>query len=357
MRLRFWVFSGVLCGALVLAGCSREPAGEAETALGAQSLPGPGAEQAEGASLTLQQTVECQTEVIMGDEQRRGNVQSQPIEAIAAKIPTEELIYWGAVGGGTYQMSAIGACEKMITKIVAERSAHVADNPYKVAEISGKIVSEIQDNARADIASDPFGVFNGIMKRRQAASAVYMPGPKGDFEKTADYEARIAREKAEFEKANSGKKITSSDIELVWVGLFGTPYLSTNNLYSQAELYNPDTEMLTVVVRPQVKHQVPVEKTTPGGGVRKELADRYPFEIPVKIKLTPDQAKKFFEEFEIRDLSDMTPVVALQMHNGTLTVKEVSLKYQYPDKWKDLGFTFDHIPVNQELSRNFLTGR
>lgn len=346
---------GVVCGALVLGGCSREPAGENDVAAEAQSLPADGAAQVAKVNETLPQTVDCLTEAIMVEGQGNDAVLQQPREPIEAQIPPAELVYWSA--GSGFSKVSTGSCEKLITKIVTERSSKVADNHYMVSEISIEAAEEIQDNAAADIVTDTFDVFNGVIKRRQEMSGVFKPAPKGSFEKTADYEARIAREKAEFERAHSGKSTTPRDVEQVWVGIFGTPYLSTNYIYSEADLYNPDTETLTLVIRPSAKQQVPVEKPKAGGGVRMELADRYPFDIPVKIKLTPEQAQKFFESIEIRDLSDMTPIVAMQMHNGTLTVKEVSLKYKYPDVWKDLGFTFDHIPVNQELSRSFLIGQ
>lgn len=353
MSLRFGIFGSVLCGALVLGGCSREPANEAEVATEAPNMQG--AAEVAKVNETLPQTVECLTEAIMVEGKGIDAEVQQTRESIAAKIPPAELVYWSE--GSGFSKVSTGSCEKLITKIVTERASEVADNHYVVAEITVQAAKEIQDNAAADIVTDTFDVFNGVIKRRQELSGVFKPVPKGSFEKTADYEARIAREKAEFEKAHSGKSIAPRDIEQVWVGIFGTPYLSTNYIYSEADLYNPDTEMLTLVIRPSAKQQVPVEKPKAGGGVRMELEDRYPFEIPVKIKLTPEQAQKFFESFEIRDLSDMTPVVALQMHNGTLTVKEVSLKYKYPDVWKDLGFTFDNIPVNQELSRTFLNER
>lgn len=355
MNRNFGTLVGVLCGALVLGGCSREPAGKAEAAAEEQSLPGAAAASAVKVNETLPQTVECLTEAILAQEPSIDAVMPQPREAISAQIPPAELVYWSE--GSGFSKVSTGSCEKLITKIVTERSSEVADNHYVVAEITIEASKEIQDSAAADIVTDTFDVFNGVIKRRQELSGVFKPAPKGSFEKTADYEARIAREKAEFEKAHSGKSITPRDVEQVWVGIFGTPYLSTNYIYSEADLYNPDTEMLTLVIRPSVKQQVPVEKPKAGGGVRMELADRYPFEIPVKIKLTPGQAQKFFERFETRDLSDLSPVVAMQMHNGTLTVKEVSLKYKYPDVWKELGFTLDHIPVNQELSRKFLTGQ
>lgn len=348
MKWNVGVLIGVVCGALVLAGCSKEP-------VGTKDLPGAGADlsQVVGESALSPHVAECLTEGInfYSEKQRIDEALQQPREAIAVQIPAAELVYWGKGAGQSQSPFGTSYCEKVLRKILDRRTFDVGDDYNEIAAENTRVArvdSEFRKAVDADVNANPFGVLKAVTQMRQAASVVYQPSStKGDFEKTADYQARIAREKAEFDKANGGKKITPYDIEFVWMGLFGTPYIESNGVNRESDLYNPDTETLSLTIVPHGKHSGVV------GGAGTETI-RPPFEIPVKIKLTPEQAQKLFGLYSGSSFFDLRPVVAMQIHNGTLTVKEVSFKDEDPDKFNRLGFTLDHIPVNQELSRNFL---
>jgi hypothetical protein len=259
--------------------------------------------------------VECLTADINREKQELDEVLQQPRETVAAQIPATELVYWGRTK--TYMPVGKARCE-----------------------------GEFDSAIRAEVAANPFGVFNAVMHSRQAASVAYQPGPKGGFEKTADYETRIAREKAEFDKANSGRKITTYDIEYVWMGLFGSPRIKDEGR-RETELYDPDTETLSLTIVPRAHY---VDESLPSS----QAITQHPFEIPIRIRLTPEQAQKFFGEYPVAHLLNLRPAIALQMHKGTLTVRDVSFKDEDPGKFNRLGFTLDNLPMNVELSRNFL---
>lgn len=187
--------------------------------------------------------------------------------------------------------------------------------------------------------SNPHGLLSAVVKQRQMSSDVYQQSPKGDFEKTVDYQARIARERAAFDKANGGKAVKSSDIAFVWLGLFGMPSLASDGINSQSDLYNPDTETVKLTV------------ISPGGNEHKR-----PVEIPVLITLSADKApKRFGAFFNPVDILTLRPMVLTQLHNGVLTVKEVSFKEDHHNL-DGAGISLDHIPVNDKLSQSVPPG-
>lgn len=311
---------GVMLGALVLVGCSREPEQDTGTAMATQDLSelGKDLSQVAGDSAPSSSTVECLMASLNNNREGIDEVLQQPREPVAAAIPPNELVYWGR------------------TK---------TDAPVFAARCLGAL----ENASQAELASNPFGVFNAVTHLRQAASMTFQPTPKGDFEKTVDYEARLAREKAEFDKANSGKKITNYDIEHVWMGLFGSPKIKDDGS-SEQELYNPDTETLSLTIVPQAFFAGEGSHISPSDMQR-------PFEIPVRIRLTPEQAQRFFKEYPMSLIVRLRPAVIMQMRGGVLTVKEISIKDEYPDKFQRLGFGLDNLVMNVELSRDFLPTR
>lgn len=310
---------GVMLGALVLFGCSREPAQEPDTAMATQDLSELGKDLSQVAddSAPSSSTVECLMASLDNSREEIDEVLQQPREPIVAAIPPNELVYWGRTK--TYMPVGAARCQ-----------------------------GALDDASQAELASNPFGVFNAVTHLRQAASMTFQPNPKGDFEKTVDYEARLAREKAEFDKVNSGKKLTNYDIEHVWMGLFGSPKIKDDGS-SEQELYNPDTETLSLTIVPQAFYAGEGSHVSPSDMQR-------PFEIPVRIRLTPEQAQRFFKEYPTSLIVRLRPAVIMQMRGGVLTVKEISIKDEYPDKFRNLGFGLDNLAVHYELSKNFLPG-
>lgn len=306
-------------GALALVGCSREPSKdaievEASTATESSAVAG----NITAGSAPSPAAVECLAADILAGTQGVHEILKQQRESVGAKIPASELVYWGR------------------TK---------THNPVTEARCEGPQDSAVQ----AEVVGNPFGVFNAVTSSRHAAAVTYQAAPKGDFEKTADHEARISREKAEFEKTNAGKKIDNYEIDYVWMSLFGSPRLKDDGLREE-QLYNPDTETLSLTIVPQASYR---DESLP----RSQTTLQYPFEIPVRIRLTPEQAQKFFQEYPIAHLMNLRPAIAMQMQGAVLTVREISLKDEYPDKFQRLGFGLDNLVMNVELSRDFLPAR
>jgi hypothetical protein len=336
MRATVGVLIRVLCGVMVLQGCAK----------GAEQMPGAatkgkpglvaGSAQMAGTRAPSPLLVECLAESIDREKDRLDREVQQSQVGSAVKIPAAETVYWVLGPGGDYSDSIGILCSGVTRRIQLSKASQSMSN-FQAEQVVRKVIGDLDKSARAETMSNPYGLLSAVVKQRRNSSSVYQPSPKDDFEKTVDYQARIAREKAEFDKANSGKAVTSSDIAVVWLGLFGTPSIGIDDITSTSNLYNPDTETLKLTV---ISH---------GGNEHNR-----PIEIPVLIKLSPEKAKTFFHAFG-NFITELRPIVVMQWHNGTLTVKEVSFKDDY-HRLDDTGISLDHIPMNYELSRSVLPG-
>lgn len=343
-----------ICGALMLAGCSKEPASESANVAASQTMPSPDADVSEvlGDGDSIANAVHCLGVGLPYSKEGIEELLQLPREPIAAKIPASELVYWGKSGrDGGSGPSSMGYCEAKFSK--EELDSYQGDH-YVAERARSKATEELQETAMEELKANPFGVFNAVVKNRQSGAVTFEPSPKGDFEKSIEYAARIAREKEAFDKVNSSKKITLRDIEFVWLGIFGLPSLKTDDWVwnSQRDVYDPDTETLSLTIVSRG-----ISKFDP---VKKEVVPHYHFEIPVKIKLTPDQAQKLFTQYPLRGdggIEGLRPVVAMQLHKGVLTVREVSFK-DYgmfaEENFEKMGYRLENIPMNVELSRNVL---
>lgn len=355
MRFKFGITVGVMCGVLTLAACSKGPSSEQEAAAGAQGMPN---SQSDVSSVLAdnspnEDTVECLAVGLRHSKELLDEFVQQPRESVTANIPSGQLVYWSAGRGDGFIPGRASYC---VGKLSQEERDRVKDNHYEASQLIDGATKALGIAVNEEFIANPFGVFNALMAYRQTDSVSFQPSPKGDFEKTVDYEARIAADKAKFDKANSGKKVSIQDVEYTWMGLFGSPSIKRDGISSERDLYNPDTETLSLTIVPKgySSKQKEIGSDAPETG---EWYTHYPFEIPLKIKLTPEQAQKFFNEYSVGNSWGLRPVVAMQLQKGTLVVKEVSLKdyNTFADLgFERMGFKLDHIPVNYELSRNIV---
>lgn len=341
-----------VCGVLMLAGCSKEPSSESSAVAAAQGVPSPDADISDvlGDGDSIANAVHCLDVGLRYSKESIEGVLQLPREPIAAKIPASELVYWGKSGPDVrYSPSRMSYCEAKLSK---EQIDSFQGNVHLETAARLEATAELNKAALEEFKKNPFGVFNAVIQNRQTASVTFEPSPKGDLEKSVEYAARMARERDAFDKANSSKKITPHEIEFVWMGIFGSPIIKTEDWNTQRDVYDPDTETLSITVVPTEIMGVDPET--------RESKSHYHFEIPVKMKLTPEQAQKLFQEYEVMNqngLQALKPIVAMQLRKGVLTVREVSFKDYSTfgeDSFKRMGFRLDNIPVNVELSRNVL---
>lgn len=334
VRIKSGAIFGVVCSILLLAACSKEPVGDAgaESAGGSRPEAGGDISQVKKSSGPSADTVDCLVEALAfpTDKDRLDAILKQPREKIGAAIPPEALLYWGeAPADSVTSPISPSMCQTVANRVVP--FDYDAQDVHTESRRRGTALQEFDRAVWTDFSENTFSTFNAVLESRLKVSTEFKPGKKGDFEKTADYEARIASEKSAFEQANRNKKVTMYDVEYVWMGLFGAPRVDLGDSTEASDLYSPDTETLSLKISP--------------------------LDIPVKIRLTPDQAQKLFAEYDLPGLKSLRPVVVLQLSKGVLVVKEVSLK-DYGTfahlGFERMGFKLDHIPVDYELSRNFV---
>lgn len=200
------------------------------------------------------------------------------------------------------------------------------------------------------IRENPFYVVNAAVQRRVADAATYTPTPKVEFEKTADYEARIAAEKAAHDAKYGGATFSAKALEAAFAGLLGAPKLKQQVISSDPDplSYNADTETLSLVIVPQMQRRV----------MEGNLARDIPvFEIPVAVRIPPDVAQKFLEIVRGEGYAFVNPSLAMEFRDGRLVVREYSLKGAPGGRLQQAldaaGIRLENIPTEYEIPFHF----
>lgn len=306
---------------LGMAGCSKEP--EAVTQADVAAATAVRHEANAVANVELQAALECGAAWIdqfkAKEAERSEASQRSPIKA---QIAPDALVYWG------WQNSYSGGID------------FCPNNPG----LAGKPQVDF-------IGEHPFDVMGELVPYHAQKAATYVPAPKGEFEKSADYEARIAQEKAAFEAKAGAGKVSAAGVEVAWAAIMGEPGLKDRQDSNDPEpvTYDADSETLrfTVISR-KVAREVAAD------GVR---LLRPSVEIPVAVKMSPQNAQKVVAALREARYANVFPVVAMELKGGVLTVKEVSLN-SLPSRVSGVDFgesgpLLANLPVNYEFPLRF----
>lgn len=210
---------------------------------------------------------------------------------------------------------------------------HASENLF-----AAECPAESSDRVRTALVKEPYMVVNEAAKRWFLQQTVYTPGPKGEFEKTDDYNKRVASEKAAHEAAGQGLEFGAKDIELAWAASFGRPEIYTRGTTDDPHhyKYDPDSELLTFTI-----------------------LTRGPL-IPVSVKLSPDAMQALLiaarDSYGRSDLGKLSLEVAMQYTDGKLTMRSIgfySLSNNLKMALEALPVDVSTMPVNQEIPFHF----
>lgn len=202
----------------------------------------------------------------------------------------------------------------------------------------------------ADIAANPIGAVRAAAAEYVRLNSTYSPPPKGDFEKSEDYQARISAEKQAFDAQHAGAGVSAETISLAMNAIFGNPKIIGRK--KEDFFYDPDREVLKFVIgssksRPAVNG----------------MPDFMPlFSFPVELSIPPEMAKKYFEGIPSSGYAGasqdglLVAAVAIEMVGDKLVVREISIT---PNQWESgsiharameaSGVSFEHIQMNYAL--------
>lgn len=308
------------CGlCIVLAGCSKEPE-EASESAGAAPTAGSVSMKADVSTLgidsaTAAKATDCAVKHLAQHESLGPS--QEPRDAFDLQQDTEHFVYWGK------------------------------QNAFPVVFCTG---SNPPGPVDILIRENPFYVVNAAVIQRAANAATYTPSAKGEFEKTADYDARIAAEKAAHDAKFGGSKFSAKNLEIAFAGLLGAPKLKQQMLSSDPDplSYNADTETLSLIIVPQMQRRV----------MEGNLAREIPvFEIPVAVKVPADIAQKFLEIVRSEGYAYVNPSLAMELRDGRLVVREYSLKGAPDGRLQRAldaaGIRLENIPTEYEIPFHF----
>lgn len=196
----------------------------------------------------------------------------------------------------------------------------------------------VTDPLFAEITSNPYGAVNALNKYLVSKHATFEPGPKGEFETTNEYDARIAQERSVFE-AEHPNTFTVGAFSNAWDSVMGELDINT--------VYDPDTELLKFSVTSRLSRY----------GAKTGV-----IEIPIEIKLPRNQAKAYFDAIGSKRGYGLEVEAAMEMRDGNLTIREINVKPS--DNTQSVGWaqkqaleaaeiSFEHLPVNYEIPFTF----
>ena len=176
----------------------------------------------------------------------------------------------------------------------------------------------------------PLPLVNKITVNFADRIATFKPRAKGEFEKTADYEASIIREKEEYIRKFGAVKVSAQLYGFVWNNIIGNIFVGDGNL---KPVYNPDKEVLTINIKSR----------------------SYGFYVPFDIPLSPSDAKKLSSAFDGSGIYGLNPRLTIYVDGDNITMKSLSLiPSEYRQKEYDaLGINLKNIPVNEVLKNAF----
>lgn len=205
-----------------------------------------------------------------------------PRVALTVQIPADQLVYWYPTG--------------------AEAS------PVCTRDQRGQPTA-----AYFEMLDNPFAAVDAAAKGAMALDATFVPSKKGEFEKTTEYEARIAQERQAFEASHSGSGNSAAALAEAWISIMGRPWIITIN--NKSYTYDPDREVLTL-------HLVSIQDIPDRNGIPPKPV----FDVPVEVAIPRDAAKKYSDALGgIHPSGLEVTAVAMQLENGSLAVREISI--------------------------------
>lgn len=198
-------------------------------------------------------------------------------------------------------------------------------------------VQESTDRVYASLTKSPYIVVNETAKRWFLKETIYTPTPKGEFEKTDDYNKRIAAEKSAYEAAAQGRTFGAQDVEIAWGAAFGPP-----KIYSGISKDDPN------------HYRYDVDREVLSFNIKSHAAL-----IPVSVSISPAAMKSIFDATSDGsgqpDLSKISLEVVMQYDDGKVTIKSIGF-YSENELQKVLDalpFDVKAMPVNQEIPFHF----
>lgn len=240
----------------------------------------------------------------------------KPKVAFNVQIPPDQFIYWSDFG----ELSEGTSCPE---------AGEVLDHPFDAVDIAVR------------------GVIEEAKK--------FEDTPKGEFESSDEYAARIASEKAAFDANHAGLSYSTLALSEAWHGIVGGPRLHYHRMDGADITYDVDRAVL--------KFKLASNARTP---FREGIPQAFAIDVPVEVALSRDAAKLYSEALRGEFTTDGLTVaaVAMQFHDGTLSIREISIvptpgEYQsdpgivQAKAMQAAGFSLEHVPMNYEFPFRF----
>lgn len=208
-----------------------------------------------------------------------------------------------------------------------------------------KLDSYVRTHALEIINDEAISIFTKGSKFR--------PSAKETFEKSSDYEARIAKDKAEHDRKTGNSSVSNILLEKVWQTVLGKPVVYRGK---SGDKLNPTYDADSEEFRLNVVSAIGANTGNPA------------VIIPVSIKMNTDKARMVLNAVTTEVDKDsgfnndpivmakLDPYVAMQFVNGILTVKNISLLlYSAKDEasQETVRSLLANIPVNYSFDFTF----
>ncbi|MFZ5697242.1 MAG: hypothetical protein ACOY9J_00700 [Pseudomonadota bacterium] len=185
----------------------------------------------------------------------------------------------------------------------------------------------------------PYVVVNEAAKRHLKQQSTYTPPPKGEFEKTADYDQRIAAERTAFEASNKNRPLGAKDLEVAWSATFGSPSIYEGHAQNDPDdyKYDADHELLTFLISSRAA-SIPIT-------INMSTANMQALDTAVSEGM-----------FGNPTIADLGLNVYMQYANGKLTIKAIGFipgNDVIRERLNALPYNVSAIPVDQEIFFTF----
>lgn len=195
------------------------------------------------------------------------------------------------------------------------------------------------DAATKAIQEAPYVVVNEAAKRWLKQQSTYTPPPKGEFDKNADYDKRVAAERSTFEASTKGRSLGAKEIEVAWSATFGAPEVYRGNIKDDPDNYkfDADHELLTFLIKSRAAI------------------------IPITVAMSTTNMQALDAAvsegiFGNPTIANLGLNVYMQYVNGKLTIKAIGFHSDtdmIKERLKALPFDVSAIPADQEIFFQF----